>query len=62
MRTSSGCDETSEMSSVKNTMSFNLIRCINYANNLEERLDTSLLESNDDLLMIQLFLLQFECL
>lgn len=59
---SSGCEEPSEMSSVKNTMSLSLIKCINYANNLEKRLNTSRMESNDNLLMIQLFLIQFECL
>lgn len=43
-------------------MSFCLIKCINYANNLEKKLDTSPLEGNDNLLMIQLFLIQFKCL
>lgn len=59
---SSGCDEPSEMSTVKNTMSFSLIKYINYANYFEKRLDTSPAESHDNLLMIQLFLIQFECL
>lgn len=54
---SSGCDEPSEMSSVKNAMS-SLIKCMNYANNFEKRLDTSPLESKDNLLMIQLILIQ----
>lgn len=55
---SSGCDEPSEMSNVKSTMSFSLIKDINYANYFENGLDRSTAESHDNLLMSRLFLIQ----